>query len=65
MICTRLLFDQGNKEKYNVFCGKNPIDKVKVGYFKQLQIKYKSFGYIFSGNLWHVIIKTIIDYKIY
>ena len=41
MICSRLLFDQGNKEKHNVFCGKNPIDKVKVGYFKQLQIKKK------------------------
>ena len=55
MICTRLLFDQGN----------NPIDKVKVGYFKQLQIKNKSFGYISSGNLHNVIVKTTIDYKIY
>ena len=61
MICTRLLFDLGNKEKHDVFYGINPIDKVKVGYFKQLQIKNKSFGYIFSGNSWHVIIKTIIN----
>ena len=38
--------------KKNIFFyGKNPIDKVKFGYFKQLQIKNKSFGYIFSGNL--------------
>ena len=48
MICTRILFDQGSKGRHNVFRGKNPIDKLKVGYFKQLQIKNKSFGYIFS-----------------
>ena len=65
MICTRLLFDLGNKEKHDVFYGINPIDKVKVGYFKQLQMKNKSFGYIFSGSLRHVIIRTIIDYKIH
>ena len=55
MICTRLLFDQGN----------NPIDKVKVGYFKQLQIKNKSFGYISSGNLRNVIVNTKIDYRMH
>ena len=65
MICTRILFDQGNKRKHDVFCGKNPIDKLKVGYFKQLHIKNKSFGYISSGNLQNVIVKTTIDYKIY
>ena len=65
MICTRILFDQGSKGRHNVFRGKNPIDKLKVGYFKQLHIKNKSFGYIPSGNLHNVIVKTTIDYKIY